>query len=261
MKNKIIISIVFLFTLASYSQKITLGSAINKAGKQRMLIQRMTKDYMSIGAGIKVQESNSDIDEATALFNENHRDLVNFARYQETKDALNTVSELWSKFRIKMASNPDIMNAESIIVEATILTNACNVVVEKIQNLNFSATNLKLPNICGKQRMNLQKIGMLYMAKTWGVNYKYLDSDLKDAISSFESNLITLLNLKESNEEIKQSLTFQKSEWEFLKKSFENDLLKPGNIYSSTNLMTKEFDLLTTQYEKLVVDNNKLVTK
>jgi Type IV pili methyl-accepting chemotaxis transducer N-term len=254
MKKFITLSL-FTFMITANSQTLSLGSAINKAGKQRMLVQRMTKDYMAIGAGVKVEESATDIDDVTALFNENHRDLVNFAKYQEIKDALGYVNELWAKFRLKMASNPDIVNAEVIISDANLLTYACNSVVEKIQVLNPSAIgNAKMTNICGKQRLNLQRISMLYMAKTWGVGYTNLEKDFKEAFNSFDANLIFLNNNKDNTPEITNSLKFQQSEWEFLKKSFENTNLKPGNIYSSTNLMTKDFDMLTGMYEKLVPD-------
>jgi hypothetical protein len=241
--------------IAGNAQITNIGNAINKAGKQRMLVQRMTKDYMSIGAGIKVKESTTDIDDITALFNETQRDLTLFAKDKDTKNAITYVNDLWANFRLKMANDPDVVNAESIISEASILTNACNSVVEKLQGSNTTAQNTKLVNICGKQRLNMQRLAMLYIAKSWGVQYKFLDSDIRDVISSFELNLGILTNTKENTDEIKQSLAFQKSEWEFLKKSLESENLKPGNIYGSTNIMTKDFDGLVTQYEKIVIDN------
>ncbi len=259
MTKQILTVATILFAFVAQSQTISLGTAINKAGKQRMLVQRMAKDYMCIGAGVKVAEATADIDEVTSLFNENHRELTTFAKSKETKDALIIVNNLWANFRLKMASDPDIRNAESIISEANALTIACNQVVEKIQTLNATASgSLKLTNMCGRQRLNLQKIAMLYMAKSWGVEYIYLDRDLKEAISGFDSNLANLASTKENTPEINESLQFQKSEWEFLKKSFGSESMKPGNIFSSTNLMTKEFDAITAKYDKLVVDNGKI---
>ncbi|MBC7641048.1 MAG: hypothetical protein H7174_01720 [Flavobacterium sp.] len=43
---------LLLLITSSYAQTITLGSAINKAGKQLTLSQSMAKDYMLIGANI-----------------------------------------------------------------------------------------------------------------------------------------------------------------------------------------------------------------
>jgi hypothetical protein len=258
--GKLFIMFALMISVNLNAQEVGLGTIINKAGRQRMLVQRMTKDYMSIGANIKKEESAKDIDDVTALFNESLVELIDYAKNDETKEALSVVSDMWAKYRVKMAYEPNIQNAESILIEALKLTKACNTVVEKFQAYSGNSAN-KLTNMCGKQRMGLQKIAMLYMAKNWGVNYNYLDKELEDAIATFDANLITLVNAKENTDEIKKGLKFQQAEWDFLKKSFDAGLQKPGNIYSSTNLMTKSFDALTVMYSKLVTDNVKFVAK
>ena len=49
------IFIFFLITNFTFCQNMTLGSAINKAGRQRMLSQRMAKDYLLIGAEVRIE--------------------------------------------------------------------------------------------------------------------------------------------------------------------------------------------------------------
>ena len=115
-----IIKLLFLTILTTgYSQTITLGSAVNKAGRQRAITQRIAKDYMLIGADIRTDEATKDLDDATALFNENFHDLLLFAKTPELKDALATVDGLWAKFRVKVTATPDLDNANDIITEST----------------------------------------------------------------------------------------------------------------------------------------------
>lgn len=235
-----------------FAQKLTTAKAIDMAGKQRMLINRIAKNYMAVGANVRTEVANADLDETTSLFNENHRELLGFVKSKEALEALNYLDILWKEFRMKVTSEPNLINAETVILETRVITNAANSVVEKIEKEAFVTTNSSVVNNSGKQRMLLQRISTLLIAKSWGVNYVNLDRDLKEAIIAFEANLGNLHNTKENSEEIKSALAFQKSEWDYIKNTFNSENLKPVNVYSSTNVMTKEFDKITGLYTKMV---------
>lgn len=247
--------IVFvLSTIGSYAQNLTLGKAINLAGKQRMLVNRIAKNYMAVGANIRSEDAIKDLDESTSLFNESHRELINFAKNKETIDALKYVDEIWNEFRVKVTSEPNLVNAETIILEARVITNGINTVVEKLEKENLNLSSSTIVNNCGRQRMLLQRLATLVIAKSWIVNYANLDKDLKETISSIEFNLESLQTTRENTEEIKEALAFQRKEWYFVKNTFNYEVPKATNVYSSTNIMTKEFDKITSLYAKLVDD-------
>ncbi len=254
--KKISLSIILIifFAINNNAQTITLASALNKAGRQRAITQRMAKDYMLIGSDVRAEDAAKDLDEAASLFNENFHDLVLFAKTQDVKDALNVVDGLWAKYRVRVTAIPSIEYANDIIIESTNLMKACNVVVDKlISNSQDTNKNVKLPNIFGRQRLNLQRISMLYTAKAWGVSYNALEKELNESINNFETTLSTLLATPENTMEINTLLKFQQSEWAFLKTTFDVHVttLKPSSVYSSTNLMFKDFNNLTTMYEKI----------
>ena len=254
-KQAILLGLI-LISLSIQSQTLTKGEVIGKAGIQRMLCMKMAKNYMSIGAGIKTQDSAKELDDAASLFNENFNDLTIYAKTKETKDALNFVGNLWSKYREKITTSPSVDQSSAIITDAYNLMNACNVVAEKFVISTNSKTAV-LPNICGKQRMYAQKLGMLYLAKFWRIPYNNLDKDLKETIDNYETGLESLVTADENTEDINTILNLQKSEWNFIKKSFEGDgksALMPASIFNSTNLMTRNFDKATALYEKLVMN-------
>ena len=115
--RKILIVIVVFCSNFIEAQNLTTGAAINKAGRQRMLSQRMAKNYMAIGAGIKIEDALRELDESSSSFNENLRDLENYSKNKDTSDAIAFVSVLWSNFRTGVLSKTDIDAAEKIIAD------------------------------------------------------------------------------------------------------------------------------------------------
>lgn len=251
---KISISTLFLtlfFSVTASAQIIGLGSAINKAGRQRMLTQRMTKDYLLIGAGIKVEAASKEIDESISIFEEEHNDLLRYAPNKEIKDALALVDDLWSKFRTKIGAVPDIDAATSIIMESTALMNACNTVVEKIQEYGDVKT-AKLTNISGRQRMVSQRLAMFYVAYYWKVPYPNLIKVFDSTVNEYDDNLKFLMAESEKYPQIMETLHKTKSMWNFSKTGFDlkSNKLMPSVIYVTTNVMTNDFNQTTALYEK-----------
>ena len=247
---------LFLFgTAICFAQINTRGEAINRAGMQRMYVMKMAKNYMSIGAEVKAADAAKELEEISTAFNENYNDLVMFAKVKETKDALAFAGILWGKFREKVNGTPALDDASSLITEANNLVNACNIVVDKFV-ANTTTKSAILPNICGRQRLLSQKLGMLYLAKYWQVPHPGLNKDMNETILNYENGLVSLINSVENTEEINSILKLQQSEWNFTKKSFDIDAEKmsPTSVYSSTNLMTRNFDKATGMYEKLVLN-------
>ena len=57
-----------VFGSEAMAQIADLNSAINKAGRQRMLSQRMAKAYFQIGQQVEVDRSKKILDSSVALF-------------------------------------------------------------------------------------------------------------------------------------------------------------------------------------------------
>ena len=64
---------------AGHAQVSNLGDAINKAGRQRMLSQRMAKAWMGLGQGIKVESARRVLDQSMSLFDRQLTELKAFA--------------------------------------------------------------------------------------------------------------------------------------------------------------------------------------
>mgnify|MGYP003624749137 FL=1 len=92
-----------------------LAATINLSGKQRMLSQKMSKEYFLIGLGHDVENNKISLLETYSLFD---RTLVGLldgdktlglpgTKQQHIRDQLNTVQALWSKFKPLMELGAD----------------------------------------------------------------------------------------------------------------------------------------------------------
>ncbi|MCP5023127.1 MAG: hypothetical protein GY930_15320 [bacterium] len=85
----------------------SLGVVINLAGKQRMLTQKMSKEFMLVYLGINTDENRLNLRETTALFDQTLAGLIDGNEdfgLPGTKDVairkqLKAVDELWKKFQ------------------------------------------------------------------------------------------------------------------------------------------------------------------
>ena len=141
----------------------TNAEAINKAGLQRMLGQRIVKNYIMVGSGIQPDDAQKELDKAIALFEQQHLDLMDFAPTEDITAALKQVSEIWMPFRLKAISVADKASVQALIQTSDQLFTASNHVVTLLEKHTNSHT-AKLVNISSKQRMLSQKLAKLYMA-------------------------------------------------------------------------------------------------
>lgn len=252
MTKKILTTLLLFFIITSKSQPNSATAIINKAGKQRMLSQCMAKNMLYIGADINTDKAKLELEKSISEFIENQHEIIIYVKDDETKSAVNAVNDIWQKFRLKTTEKVQLENANNIIKDSYTLMNACNLVVELLE-AKSGIKIAKLANSCGKQRMLSQRMAMLYVCNYWGVNYANLNKDIKETLDTFELLFSEIIIAPQNSQQIVEILNRQHTEWDFLKKSIASEAknLKPISIYSTTNLITFEFDKVMEMYVKL----------
>lgn len=232
---------------------LTLDSAINKAGRQRMLTQRILKSWLLIGQDVATDTAQEQLDQGIGLFETQLEELETFAPTPSIQNALTNVRSQWVEFRQRAIAIPEKKKAFALIEDGNQLLAACETVVTQLEQYAHN-TKGKLINVSGRQRMLSQRIGMYYAAHSWGVGNPATAEQFDHAVSEFDQALSRLQQSQLNSVEIGKALDKVASQWEFSRSGFQlmnNGRFVPFVIQATTESMLGKMDKITHMYEQL----------
>jgi len=228
------------------------SEAMNMAGLQRSLTQRMAKSYLMLGADVRVDTAQRQLQETIQRFDTSHKALTAYAPNAEIKAALATVDGLWATFRAQLEARPDHAKAAEMLATSEQLLQQTQHVTDLMAN-HLGAMGASV-NRTGWARVQTQRIAMLYMAKTWRVQAPDLDAKLDKSVSDFESILKELEAAGTPNEEIANAQRRARAHWGFTLKGIDlhaSQDFVPTVITVSTDSLFRQLNELTRLYAGL----------
>lgn len=233
--------------------EMTLSSAINKAGRQRMLSQRIVKAYAQAAQDVQPVESQEQLNSAIRLFEDQLAELVRFSPNAPVNNALGQVARLWSPFK-QAAQNPSAQEAIPKLIELNEpLLRAAHQVVVELERTAGTAT-AHLVNIAGRQRMLSQRIAKFYMLLSIGNKTPGLAENMQQARQEFETALNDLLAAPQNTPQITQALLEVKSQWVVFMRSFrlsEDGQYVPLLVAMASEKVLRLMNAITAMYEQL----------
>lgn len=230
------------------------AQAVNKAGLQRMLSQRIARNFLMIGAGVDAQNAQKDLDTNLATFEQNFSELQDYSKTKELKAQLSKVEQIWFAYRVKAISKPNKELAVEVLKLSEDLLTASEEMVTLIQK-SSSVQQAKLVNTSGRQRMLSQRIAKSYLAMYWGVSYPKADQEFNSAMQSYESGLSSLETDPLTTADIKQTLFKVRAQWDFAKSGFkrsEEGKFVPFVIVRTSDTALKQMNELTSLYVQTI---------
>lgn len=198
--------------LAGSAADDTLAAAINKAGLQRMLSQRILQSYCQIGLGLMPDQSQAQLDAAVALFEHQLDALKDVASTSQVREALSEVARIWQPFRQVAETPVSRAGAARLLYLNDDLLHAAHKVVQQLQDLSGSNT-ARLVNIAGRQRMLSQRVVKFYMLQEWGFDTPTIQDELRIAQDAFADALTRLMAAPENTPVIRKELEEAELQW------------------------------------------------
>jgi hypothetical protein len=242
---------------ASCWAAITPEEAMNMAGLQRTLGQRIAKDYLMMGSGIRVEVAGKQLKDTIALFEDHHKLLIEFAPTPDIRSKLAEIDKTWQEYKQLVQASPDKEHAVNMLAASNQLLEQCQTLTDLVQKNNGGESS-RLVNRSGWNRVLSQRIAMLYMAKSWGVKAPGLDEAFTKSVTDFDTVLSELNSAGAANPEIATSLRKAEAQWKFTQTAVNlttPDNYVPTAMASSADTLFKQMNELTRLYAGLSAGN------
>ena len=251
----IFLSVLLLFAVAAeaaISAQLSENSAINKAGRQRMLTQRIIKSYAQIHLAVQPETSRVQLATAVRLFDAQLIELKSWAKETDVREALGELERHWAPFRATAVRQPDRDGLDRLIAADQALLAAAHQVVMLLEKHSGMVVG-RLVNISGRQRMLSQQLAKYYMLRLAGRETAAISDEIKFAQYLFESALDELKAATENSDAINRELQAVALQWEW----FRTVLTHGGAqsyaliVANASESIVNSMDLVTAMYEKL----------
>ncbi len=207
--------------------ELDYAAAINVAGRQRMLTQRITKSYLQIELGTNTELSREQLQASVALFERQLLKLQRFTSTQEVSMALSRIETLWQPFREKALATPSLVDAAELNRAGEVLLQACEDVVQLLEDASGSEFG-RLVNISGRQRMLSQRLAKYYMLYAANVETRAAREQMLRAANEFKGGLDTLISAVENTPAISNKLEAVARQWMWLDSAIG---MQDGTVY------------------------------
>lgn len=194
--------------------QVDLADAINMAGRQRMLSQRMVKAWLALAAQAPTPTAQQVLSQSMALFERQHEQLKAYAPSTPIRSTYAALDPAWQTLRDALSAPPEASRASALLqADAQVLALA----QQGTAQLEATSTRPAGPlvNLAGRQRMLSQRLAKFYLAGVLQVDPAGAATEMARARSEFLQAQDTLRKAPETRAHIADELALADGQWVF----------------------------------------------
>jgi len=254
-KQKLGLAIVVALSFSEFSiaeAKLTTLELINTAGKQRMLSQRISKDYLYKGGEIAVNKANTQLTKTLkeSIFAQNT--LKESISDPKITNLIEFVEMNSQDIAMKTKEKFSLDNAQYVLDLSESMLEGNEYIMSSLKkSANVHAS--KLIDTSARQSMLSQRIAKYYIAYQLGIKDTNTINQMKKAVEEFSNNHKDLMANKTNTPEINAKLKKIDRLWKVVYK-FYLDIEMGGLpliVFNTTDDITNKMDEVASLYVKL----------
>jgi len=191
------------------------GDSINKAGRQRMLSQRMAKLWLMLERGVLARRARVVLNQSVALFDSQLKVLGTTAAGVAGYESSAELDRLWKQYRALLESKPSSKGAHQLFSMNEAVLNAAQALTLSFEDCDGTHQG-KLVNLAGRQRMLSQRMAKLFMFRQMNIEVRKCRSELEIAEEEFSSALSLLSSTAQGKPRIVAELEQAAEHWRAL---------------------------------------------
>jgi hypothetical protein len=260
MKTNLINKVVIVLSVGISCCSMAMASSvvsdtvklIDIAGKQRMLSQRISKDYLYAGRHVAKAKATKELRASIAELNRSHKLLVESINDPDIQNLLSFVKMSGEDFDATAKRPFTLDNAQLVIDLSESMLEGSQYVVDSLKK-KVRVKESAIVGMSGRQRMLAQRIAKYYIAYQAGIKDKNTVDQMKTAVKEFAYAHKKLMKNKANTPEINRKLHEIDRLWKIVYRFYMN--IEKGGlpliVFNTTNDITKKMDKVTGLYVEL----------
>ncbi|MFN4120844.1 type IV pili methyl-accepting chemotaxis transducer N-terminal domain-containing protein [Acidovorax sp.] len=212
---------------SAHAQVTDLNDAINKAGRQRMLSQRMGKAWLALAHKADTPAARTVLQQSMALFEKQLAELKAYAPSPAIRDTYAQLEAAWGAHRALLLGTqaPSRDGAAALLAaDAKVLALAHQGTVQ------YEAASGKpvghLVNVAGRQRMLSQRMAKFCLAALLSVDTATATTEIAKARTEFLAAQDVLREAPQATVRVRQELQLADGQWVFFDAALQR--MEPG---------------------------------
>jgi len=225
---------------------------IDMAGKQRMLSQRIAKDYLYFGKKIAPSKAERQLKKSLEELKHAQKILLDSINDPDIKNLLSFVEMSTEDFDTTANEEFSVDNAQLIIDLSESMLEGSQYVVNSLKK-SVGTGESKIVAMAGRQRMLAQRIAKYYIGYQSGIKDKNTVNQMNEAVKLFSKTHDILMKNAKNTPAINRNLKSIDRLWKIVYKFYLN--IEKGGlpliVFNTTDTITKKMNKVTGLYSEL----------
>ena len=230
-------------------------AAINIAGKERGLSQRMAKAFLQIGMQVDTQRSTTVLNTTIGTFDRQLTALQAFAPTPTIKNTYQELAQNWKAYKTALnTEKPKPENGKEVLALSKMMLRLTNQGVTQLE-AHLGTASGRLVNLSGRQRMLSQYMAKLYQAQAWGIADSAASQEITAARQEFAQAHQALSAETTNTNAIRSALALVEPQWIFFEKALDKPALAGSkeslDIATTSERIYEQLDLIAGLYAQV----------